>query len=174
MTTIDGLKDVLKDYAKDIRLNLGTVLSEAPQGLSEANRLGVFLASAYATKHPDLIKAAEEIAAPAGAAYIEAAKLAATLMAMNNVYYRFVHLNEDEAFGKLPAKLRMNGMANPGINKADFELMSLAVSAINGCGMCMKSHRDVLQKHGVENEAIQHAVRIAAVTTATAQGLVIN
>ena len=171
---IDGLKDLLKDYAKDIRLNLGTVLSETPNGLNEQARLGVFLASAYATKHPDLIKAAEEIAAPAGVAYIDAAKLAASLMAMNNVYYRFIHLNEDEEIGKLPAKLRMNGMATPGIAKPDFELMSLAVSAINGCGMCMKSHREVLQKHNIGNEAIQHAVRIAAVTAATAQGLIIN
>lgn len=171
---IDGLKDLLKDYAKDIRLNIGNVLSETPNGLGEQARLGVFLASAYATKHPDVIKAAQEIAAPAGAAHVEAAKLAATLMAMNNVYYRFVHLNEDEEFAKLPAKLRMNGMASPGIEKVDFELMSLAVSAINGCGMCMKSHREVLQKHGVSHEAIQHAVRIAAVTAAVSQGLTIN
>jgi len=170
----DGLKDLLKDYAKDIRLNLGNVLGETPNGLEENARLGVFLASAYATKHPDLIKAAEEIALPAGVAYAEAAKLAATLMAMNNVYYRFIHLNEDEEIAKLPAKLRMNGMATPGIAKTEFEFMSLAVSAINGCGMCMKSHREVLQKHNVSNEAIQHAVRIAAVAAATAQGLVIN
>jgi alkyl hydroperoxide reductase subunit D len=170
--TIDGLKDLLKDYAKDIRLNVGAVLSEG--ALTETQRLGVFLASAYSTKHPDLIAMATEIAAPAGEKTVEAAKIAATIMAMNNVYYRFLHLNEDEAFGKLPARLRMNGMANPGVEKADFELMSLAVSAINGCGMCMRSHREVLQKHEVSNEAIQHAVRIAAVAQATAQALVIN
>jgi alkyl hydroperoxide reductase subunit D len=134
----------------------------------------VFLASAYATKHTDLIKAAEVISASAGEKTVEAAKIASTIMAMNNVYYRFVHLNEDEEMSKLPARLRMNGMMNPGVEKVDFELMSIAVSAINGCGMCMKSHREVLQKHGVPNESIQHAVRIAAVTAATAQGLTIN
>lgn len=171
---IEGLKDLLKDYAKDTRLNLSAVLGDTPAGLSESARLGVFLASSYATKDKDLIRIAQEIATPAGEQVIEAAKIAATVMSMNNVYYRFLHLNEDEAFGKLPARLRMNAMMNPGIDKIDFELMSLAVSAINGCGMCMKSHREVLQKHGVENEMIQHAIRIAAVTTSTAQALAIN
>ena len=171
---IDGLKDLLKDHAKDIRLNLSAVLGETPGGSTEAQRLGVFLASAYATQHADLIVAAEDIAAAAGEKVKEAAKVAATLMAMNNVYYRFLHLNEDEAFEKMPAKLRMNSMMNPGIEKIDFELMSLAVSAINGCGMCMRSHREVLQKHDVSNEVIQHAVRIAAVAAATAQGLSIS
>lgn len=171
---VDGLKDLLKDYAKDMRLNLNAVLGESPTGLTEESRLGVFLASAYATKHPDLIRSAEEIASGLNPQQKEAARIAATVMAMNNVYYRFVHLNEDEAMGKLPARLRMNAMVNHGIEKTDFEFMSLAVSAINGCGMCMKSHREVLQQHGVDNESIQHAVRIAAVTAATAQALVIN
>lgn len=171
---VEGLKDLLEDYAKDIRLNLSAVLGDAPTGANEVQRLGVFLASAYSTRHPDLIRAAEEIAGALPISAKEAARTAATLMAMNNVYYRFLHLNEDEAFGKLPARLRMNGMMNPGVEKADFELMSLAVSAINGCGMCMRSHREVLQKHGVENEVIQHAVRIAAVTAAAAQALTIG
>lgn len=171
---LDGLKDLLKDYAKDIRLNLSGVLGESPTGLNENARLGIFLASAYSTRHADLIKAAEDIAFSAGEKTREAARIASTIMAMNNVYYRFLHLNEDEDFSKLPAKLRMNGMMNPGVDKVDFELMSLAVSAINGCGMCMRSHREVLQKHGVDNESIQHAVRIAAVTSATAQALAIN
>ncbi len=171
---VEGLKDLLKDYAKDIRLNLGNVLGEEPGGLSEEQRLGVFLASAYATRHPELVDAAENLTETLPETTKNAAKLAATLMAMNNVYYRFVHLNEDEEFAKLPAKLRMNGMANPGVDKKDFELMSLAVSAINGCGMCMKSHRQVLEKHGVEKTPIQHAVRIAATVSATAQALLIN
>lgn len=172
--TIDGLKDLIKDYAKDVRVNVGNVLAEEIPGSSAEKRLGVFLATAYATKNADLIKAAEEIASPIGDAYHNAAKTAATLMAMNNVYYRFLHLNEDAAMEKLPAKLRMQGLAAPGIPKDDFELMSLAVSAFNGCGMCMKSHRLVLEKHGVDSLVIQQAVRIAAVTASVAQGLEIN
>ena len=84
-------------------------------------------------------------------------------MGMNNVYYRFVHLTSNPAYGQLPAKLRMQGIAAPGVDKEDFELMALAVSAIHGCGMCLDSHEAVLAKAGVRTEAIQEAVRIAAV-----------
>jgi alkyl hydroperoxide reductase subunit D len=89
-------------------------------------------------------------------------------MAMNNVYYRFTHLVGNEEYAKLRAGLRMNAMANPGCDKLDFELASLAVSAINGCGMCMASHEKTLQKHGVSAQAIQSAVKIAAVLHAVA------
>ena len=89
-------------------------------------------------------------------------------MGMNNVYYRFTHLVEDEEYAKLPARLRMNVMANPGIDKLDFELVSLAVSAINGCGRCIVAHERQLTGHGVAREAVQSAVRIAAVIHAAA------
>ena len=68
----------------------------------------------------------------------------------------------------LPAKLRMNAIGNPGIDKADFELFSLAVSAINGCGTCIDSHEKVLNQHGIKTETIQAAARIAAVIKAVA------
>jgi len=84
-------------------------------------------------------------------------------MAMNNVYYRFTHLVGNEEYATMRAGLRMNVMANPGCDKIDFELASLAVSAVNGCGMCMESHEKTLQKHGVAAQSIQSAVRIAAV-----------
>ncbi len=89
-------------------------------------------------------------------------------MAMNNVYYRFVHLVESEEYAKLPAKLRMNVMANPGTSKENFELWSLAVSAVNGCGKCLIAHERVLRAHGVTAEQVQAAVRIAAVVHAVA------
>jgi alkyl hydroperoxide reductase subunit D len=82
---------------------------------------------------------------------------------MNNIYYRFTHLVGNEEYATLRAGLRMNVLANPGCDKIDFELASIAVSAINGCGMCMESHEKTLQKHGVSSQAIQSAVRIAAV-----------
>ena len=89
-------------------------------------------------------------------------------MGMNNVYYRFTHLVEDAEYEKLPARLRMNAMANPGIDRLDFELVSLAVSAINGCGRCVVAHERQLREHGVSREAVQSAVRIAAVIHAAA------
>jgi alkyl hydroperoxide reductase subunit D len=87
---------------------------------------------------------------------------------MNNIYYRFTHLVGDPEYATLRAGLRMNVMANPGCDKIDFELASLAVSAINGCGMCMESHEKTLKKHNVPAVAIQSAARIAAVLHAVA------
>ena len=89
-------------------------------------------------------------------------------MAMNNVYYRFVHLVGQDDYRTMPARLRMNALAKPGVEKADFELWSLAVSAVNGCGLCIESHEKVLREHAVSRETIQAAVRIAAVVHAVA------
>src|SRR3546814_2016600 len=91
-----------------------------------------------------------------------AARAAAAVMAMNNVYYRFVHLASNPEYGTMPAKLRMNVVGSPGIDKADFELFSLAVSAMNGCGMCIDSHEKVLKQHGVSAEIIQAGARVGA------------
>jgi alkyl hydroperoxide reductase subunit D len=92
-------------------------------------------------------------------------------MGMNNVYYRALHLMKNEEYRTLPARLRMNILANPGVEKVDFELWSLAVSAINGCGMCLDAHEDELRKHGVTAQEVQAALRIAAVVHAVAQVL---
>ena len=89
-------------------------------------------------------------------------------MAMNNIYYRFLHLVEDDEYQAMPARLRMNILANPGIDKLDFELLSLAVSAINGCGLCISAHEKKLRAHGFTREMIQSAVRIAATVHAVA------
>jgi len=89
-------------------------------------------------------------------------------MAMNNVYYRFVHLSSNKEYGQMPAKLRMNVIGQPGIEKDDFELFSLAVSAMNGCGLCIDSHEKVLRQHGVAADVIQTAARVGAVIKAAA------
>jgi alkyl hydroperoxide reductase subunit D len=81
---------------------------------------------------------------------------------MNNIYYRFVHLVSDKEYGKIPANLRMTIIGNSGVDKQDFELWALAVSAINGCGMCLDSHEQILVKHGMTRAVIQNAVRIAS------------
>jgi alkyl hydroperoxide reductase subunit D len=85
---------------------------------------------------------------------------------MNNVYYRSLHLLHNQEYRTIPARLRMNIIANPGVEKVDFELWCTAVSAINGCGMCLDSHEAELKKHGVPAAQIQTALRIAAVVNA--------
>jgi alkyl hydroperoxide reductase subunit D len=159
--------ETLPDYAKDLRLNISSILSD--QTLGEERRLGLLLACAHGSGYRPLVAAAEaEIEGKLGEQYANAARGAAALMAMNNVYYRFVHLASNPEYGTLPAKLRMNFIGSHGIDKADFELFSIAVSAMNGCGMCIDSHEKVLQQHNVKSETIQAAARIGAVMKAIA------
>ncbi len=175
--SLDILKDVVKDYGRDIRINLDSVLStEGAPGLSEVQIFGTFLASAYASKSPKLIEIAEGIAAEKiSSTEIEGVKSAATIMGMNNIYYRYLHLLEgEEELKKLPAKLRMQIIGKPGIEKSNFEIYSLAVSAITGCGMCINAHVHEIRKHGIEDLGIQSAIRIAAVTNGAAQALLIG
>jgi lipoyl-dependent peroxiredoxin subunit D len=170
MTTLDAIRDSLPDYARDLRLNLGSVLAPtgAP-GLNERQIWSVALAAAIASRHVPLARDLEALAtAHLTSADVNAARAAAAVMGMNNIYYRFLHLVEDEEYKQLPARLRMNVLANPGIDKVDFELLSLAVSAINGCGTCVAAHERTLRKHDVSREAIQSAVRIAATVHAVA------
>jgi alkyl hydroperoxide reductase subunit D len=168
--TLDQLRDSLPDYARDLKLNLGSVLTPtgAP-GLNERQIWSVALASAIASRNSALTRAIEAAAgAQLDAAHLQAARAAAAIMGMNNVYYRFLHLVEDAEYAGLPARLRMNVLGNPGIDKLDFELLSLAVSAINSCGLCITSHEKKLREHGVSREMIQSAVRIASVVHAVA------
>ena len=176
MRDIESLRAELGDYAKDIHLNLSSVLREDPNtGLTQGQIQGIALAAAYATRQNEVTAAIMGTAsAVLTAEEIQAAKAAATIMAMNNVYYRFVHLSEDKEFARMPAGLRMNIIANSGIDKTTFELYSLAVSAINGCGMCIESHAAAVQREGISKAGVQHCVRIAAVVFATAQAIVIR
>jgi len=168
--SLDAIKARLPDYARDLKLNLSSLAAEA--ALTPQQRAGTFLASALAARNAELIAALTgEFAPQLPPAALEAAKTAAALMAMNNIYYRFTHLASAEDYRTMPAKLRMNAMAKPEVEKADFELWSLAVSAINGCGMCIDAHERELRKAGVSQEAIQAAVRIAAVVHAVAATL---
>jgi len=142
--SIAALKERIPDFAKDVRLNLASI--EADDTLGTQTKYGLFLAAAVATRNPDVIAVMEAEAARALApAAIAAAKAAAAIMAMNNVYYRFIHLASNKEYGTMPARLRMNVIANPGVDKSDFELWSLAVSAINGCGTCIDAHEKVLR-----------------------------
>ena len=167
---IDLLKDRLPEYARDLKLNLSSLASE--QLLSPQQKVGSFIAAALAANHAPTTQAVVAAFAPElSPEALNATRIAASLMAMNNIYYRFVHLVHAADYKTLPAKLRMTAMAKPGVDKVDFELWSLAVSAINGCGMCVDSHEKVLREHGVTAEQVQAAVRIAAVVHAVAATL---
>lgn len=126
---IEQLKDQIPDFAKDVRLNLASMMADAA---------------------------------------VEAAKSAASVMAMNNVYYRFVHLVSNPKCKTMPARLRTNWLSNPRVDRADFELWALAVSAINGCGACMDAHEKALRQAGAGSDTIQTAVRFAAIVQSVA------
>ena len=167
MHSLKEFADTLPDYAMDLRLNVSSLLND--QILGDNRKYGLLLACAHGTGYRPLVAAAEaEVEGKLDSAYANAARAAAAVMAMNNVYYRFVHLASNPVYGTLPAKLRMNVIGAPGIDKADFELFSLAVSAQNGCGMCIDSHERVLAQHGVSPQIIQAAARVAAVMKAVA------
>jgi alkyl hydroperoxide reductase subunit D len=168
--TLDALKELLPDYARDLKLNLGTVLTpQGSPGLSETQIWSVAFATAIAARNVEFARAIETLAhEKLDVAHMTAARSAAAIMGMNNVYYRFLHLVEDGEYQTLPARLRMNVIGNPGIDRNDFELLSLAVSAVNGCGMCITAHERKLREHGTSREAIQSAVRIASTIHAVA------
>ncbi|WP_016907688.1 MULTISPECIES: alkyl hydroperoxide reductase [Streptomyces] len=162
---LDDLKQALPEYAKDLKLNLGSVIGNSE--LPKQQLWGTVLACALASRSGIVLRALEpEAKENLSAEAYGAAKSAAAIMAMNNVFYRTRHLLSDPEYGTMRAGLRMNVIGNPGVEKTDFELWSLAVSAINGCGQCLDSHEQVLRKGGVDRETIQEAFKIAAVVQA--------
>ena len=166
--SLDTLRGLIPDYAKDIRLNLGSLANETV--LDDEAKWGCYLASAYAGGVPAVIKNIDaEVADKLSPEAIKAAKSAAAIMGMNNVYYRSLHLMKNQEYATMRAGLRMNVLANPGAPKAAFELWSLAVSAINGCGMCLDAHEAELRKHGLTAQQVQAGLRIAAVVNAANQ-----
>ncbi|MEP9348912.1 carboxymuconolactone decarboxylase family protein [Xanthobacter sp. KR7-225] len=168
--SIDALKDQIPPFAKDVKLNLSALSRE--ESLTPQQLYGLLVACGLTTRNPDVARALEaEAAARLSPAAMDAAKAAAAIMAMNNVYYRFTHLASNKAYETLPAKLRMSVIGAPGVDKADFELWSLAVSAMNGCGRCIDAHETVLREAGIREDQIQAAVRIAAVIASAAVAL---
>lgn len=167
--TIETLQNSLPDYAKDLRLNLSTLVNE--DILTPQQKWGTFLAAAMNTGSAEVISAIEGLAVEQiTPEAVNAARAAASIMAMNNVYYKFAGMMGGD-YQTMPAKLRMTIIGNPGVDKTDFELWSLAVSAMNGCQYCVQAHEAVLAKAGISREQIQAAVRIAAVVNAVAATL---
>jgi alkyl hydroperoxide reductase subunit D len=164
-----ALKDALPAYARDIGSNLTAITAETV--LTEQQKWGAFVAAAHAVGEPVTLKAieAEAIAGGLGEAAHVAAKAAAAIMGLNNIYFRALHLMENTEYQRLPARLRRNFSAHAGVDKADFELWEFAASAIHGCGACLDAHEAALRKLGVSPPAVLSALRIASVVHAAAR-----
>jgi alkyl hydroperoxide reductase subunit D len=164
----DELMETIPAYAKDLKLNFSSVVRQ-PTDLTGQQAWGAVVASAMASRNQEMIVAAlDEGATHLTPEALEAAKAAAAIMGMNNIFYRFLHLTSNEKYGTMRAGLRMNVMRTHGIDPLDFELWSTAVSAINGCGACIDSHEKMMREKGVSEEKILSAVRIASVIHAIA------
>ncbi|AXC11377.1 Alkylhydroperoxidase protein D [Acidisarcina polymorpha] len=160
---LDELIDAMPAYAKDLKLNYSTLVRQNSE-LTPQQLWGTVVASAIATRSAALTEAAltageKQLTSQA----FEAAKSAAAVMGMNNIYYRFLHLTSNDKYSTLPAKLRMNAIRTHGIEPLDFELWALAVSAINGCGKCVDSHEKVVREKGAGDELVLGVVRVASV-----------
>ena len=167
---LEQLSSRIPDFAKDVRLNVTTLLRD--DVLGDEQKFGLILACALASRNAELVAAAEADAkAHMSDGARNAARSAACMMAMNNVYYRSTHLISNKDYAKLPAKLRMQVIGNPGVDKVVFELWCFAVSAINGCGMCLDSHEHVLRGAGATTDQIHTALRFAAIIQSAAVAL---
>jgi alkyl hydroperoxide reductase subunit D len=145
-----------------LKLNLQNVLKQTE--LTEQQTWGAAVASAIASRNPRITQAVlREAAARLSPEALYAAKAAAAIMGMNNIYYRFQHLSGNDRYSQIPARLRMQVIRSHGSNPVDFELWCTAVSAINGCGVCVASHEKVLREKGVTEDTILAAIRIASV-----------
>ncbi len=169
MDRLQAIKDHLPAYAKDVKLNLDAVLFRGSLAPSEA--LAAALAAAYAAKSPELIEALRSNDA-IDAKHAEAALTAASLMAMNNVWYPFVEMADDPELAAARAELRMNAYATyGGVDRRSFELYALAASIVGKCEFCVKSHYKLLRDGGMPALQLRDVGRIAAVIAAAAQAL---
>lgn len=165
--TITELLDTLPAYARDLKLNFSSLVQQAE--LNPQQIWGTVVTSALASRNRELTEAAlAEAASHLSPQALEAAKGAAAIMGMNNVYYRFLHLAGNPKYGTLPARLRMNLIRTHGVEAVDFELWCAAASAINGCAACMDAHEKVVREKGLSEEAVLAAIRLAAVIHALA------
>jgi alkyl hydroperoxide reductase subunit D len=165
--TLEQLLETVPPYAKDLKLNLSSLLRQIE--LTPQQLWGTAVASALAVRNPRLTEAIEnEAKTHLTPIALDAAKSAAAIMGMNNVYYRFLHLTDNPKYATIPARLRMNVVRTHGVERQDFELWCVAVSAINNCKACVEAHERVLREKEVSEETILAAVRIAAVIHALA------
>ncbi|HEY2816513.1 MAG TPA: carboxymuconolactone decarboxylase family protein [Casimicrobiaceae bacterium] len=169
MDSLQTIKERLPAHAKDVKLNLDAVLFRG--SLPPPDALGAALAAAFAAKSPELIQAFRENDA-LDSQHAEAALTAASLMAMNNVWYPFVEMADDPELATMRAELRMNAYAtHGGVDRRSFELYALAASIVGKCSFCVKSHYKLLRDSGMTSQQLRDVGRIAAVVAAAAQAL---
>lgn len=165
--SLETLLETFPAFAKDIKLNLSSVLRQTE--LTPQQLWGTALASALITRNAVVLNAISVESQPhLSPQAADAARTAAALMSMNNVYYRFLHLTDNEKYKEIPARLRMQGIRSHGVDQADFELWCTAVSALGNCKTCVASHEKILREKGISAEQVAAAVRIAAVIQASA------
>lgn len=171
MPNVDALRETFTEPLRDIKLNLGNVSSS--EILDAEQMWGVLLGSAYYIGETRLLQAVLADAQAGGMSpeMLEDAKAAASIMGMNTVFYRFRHLVEKEVYNQKPARLRMQWMAKPKTNKGSFELISLAIAALAGCGKCITSHEASVQQHGLTEDHVQETVRFASILQGAAVAL---
>jgi lipoyl-dependent peroxiredoxin subunit D len=165
--TLEQLLNLIPDYARDLKLNLGSMLRQTE--LTEQQTWGTAVACAMAARNQMLLDTlTAEAATHLNEQALNAARAAAAIMGMNNVFYRFRHFTNNEKYASIPARLRMQVVRSHGSDPVDFELWCLAVSSINGCAVCVDAHEKVLREKGAGEETIVAAVRIAATIHALA------
>ncbi len=152
-------------YVRDLKLNFTSTLTSAHLTEKECALLG--LSTAVNNNNTPLINFYTITAEKNGATAEEIAEAVgcASLLASNNVFYRFRHFTQKEKYSQIPARIRMQLMMKPVTGKEFFELMSLTISAVNGCEMCVNAHEDSLIKLGTTEERIFDAVRIGSLVT---------
>jgi len=169
MDFLDDLKARIPDFAKDVRLNLDSVLTRS--SLEQADALGAALAAAYAARSKALVDAIRG-AGQLNDVDTNAALSAAALMGMNNVYYPYVEMAEDPDLQSQRPELRMNAYGtHGGVEKKRFELFALAASIVGKCHFCVQSHYKLLKESGFTAQQLRDIGRIAAVIAAAALAL---
>jgi alkyl hydroperoxide reductase subunit D len=162
--SLEKLAAVDSRYLKDLKLNVGAVLKSTNINRKEAFLLALCVAANE--KSAVLIEAFETSARKEGATDAEIAEVHActSLMNTNNMFYRFRHyLPQNQYYNNTPAGLRMSIMMSPVMGKELFELISLVVSALNGCELCVTSHEASVKQHGATEARIYDAIRLGAV-----------
>lgn len=160
---VDQIKESIPDYAKDARLNIDAVIKRSTLDPIVAESCA--LAAAFASGNTKMWTwISSQIT---NETERSAAITAASLMAMNNVWYPYVEMTEDPNLKGLPAQLRMNAIStHGGTTKARFEAYSLAASIVGKCHFCVKAHYETLKQEGWSVEQLRDIGRIAAVMSA--------
>ena len=162
--SLASLAAVDSRYLRDLKLNVTTMLGS--KNLTKKEAYIIAFSVAVNEKHEALMKGFEARAVHEGAAAAEIAEVHAcvSIMNVNNIFYRFRHfMGGVEYYDKTPAGLRMSVMMNPQIGKGLFELVSLVISAVNGCERCVTAHEHSVKEQGADEPKIYDAIRLGAV-----------